>query len=444
MRFRWTRVVVALAAAGGATAPTLDVRADARAGATGALHPDLERAAAAVRAAKGPEVYAALRELWRTWDRADPAQVEEAIAAVAEDPQTAAPVKVYAELLRAYARRRRGDLDGAQARVDKLGFVRTWMSVGPFDNENKGGFDRAFPPEQELAEPIVPGRAYDGKERPVRWRVPPEITHFGWFDFGDLVRPRENVCAYATTFVRAKAGAKAPRKVSLWLGSEGATKVFWTGEEVLSDAAYRELDVDRVAATVSLAPGLNRLMVKVCGGDDAPKLALRIADEKGAPELGVEAVADPESSLAAAKNAKKPAQGDGKKGRAAKAKPVERGGLVGPVQAFERALAAGKPTPVLLEAYARYLHVTGGDPKAEHKARDLARRAAEAEPTVARLLLAGRLAEDRNQQREWIDKAAKIAGRDDVDVLLAQAQLAQSGINWREAVGSSRCTSRRG
>ena len=439
MRFRWTKVVIAVAAIGGAAGPSTDARADGRAGATGVLHPDLERAAAAVRGAKGPEVYAALRELWRTWDRADPTHVEEAIAAVAEDPQVAPAVKVYAELLRAYARRRRGDLDGADARVQKLGFVRRWMSVGPFDNENKAGFDRAFAPETELGEAIVPGRAYDGKERPVRWRVPPEITHFGWFDFGDLVRPRENVCAFATTFLRAKAGTK-PRKVSLWLGAEGATKVFWNGEEVLSDAAYRELDVDRLAVTVPLASGLNRLMVKVCGGDDAPKFALRVADEKGAPDLGVEAVADAEASLAATKNAKKApvARADGKGGRAATKpkEPASKGGVAGPVQLFERALAAGKPAPALLEAYARYLQVTGGDPKAEHKARDLARRAAEAEPTVARLLLAGRLAEDRNQQRVWIEKADALAGKghDDVEVLLAKAQLAQSGINWREAV----------
>ena len=36
----------------------------------GAVHPDLVRAEAAVRAAKGPEIYAALREVWRMWDRA--------------------------------------------------------------------------------------------------------------------------------------------------------------------------------------------------------------------------------------------------------------------------------------------------------------------------------------------------------------------------------------
>ncbi|MEJ7734654.1 MAG: DUF3857 domain-containing protein [Polyangiaceae bacterium] len=118
---------------------------------------------------------------------------------------------------------------------------------------------------------------------------------------------------------------------------------------------------------------------------------------------------------------------------------------------FERAVAGARPSPASLEAYARYLAVTGGDPDGEHKARDLARRAAEAAPTVRRLLLAGDLAEDRNQRREWIGKALAQAGvRDDgrtlprnmtgarreelLDVLLAKAQLDRTGPNWRDAV----------
>src|SRR5262249_2322251 len=85
----------------------------------------------------------------------------------------------------------------------------------------------------------------------------------------------------------------------------------------------------------------------------------------------------------------------------------------------------------------------------EHRARDLARRAAEADPTVKRLLLAGQLAEDRNQEREWVDRAAARA-RDEShppaprppgpaggrarDGLPAPAHLARAGANRRAAV----------
>ncbi|AUX47087.1 hypothetical protein SOCE26_085990 [Sorangium cellulosum] len=398
----------------------------------GAVHPEVLSAHAAVRAARGPEVYGALRELWRTWDRADPTQVEEAISSIAEARTTSAPARVYAELLSAYARRRRGDLDGAVAKIQKLGFIGRWATIGPFDNENKGGFDRAFGPEEELDQPIAAGRTYDGKARAVRWRVPPEAPQYGWFDFGDFIRPVEGVCGYATTFVRAKEGTRAPRPISIWVGADGAFKLFWNGEKVLADAGYRELDIDRFAASVSLSPGYNRLTIKVCGGASAPKFALRIGDERGAPDLDLDVTSDIGTQVTASQGgaraaAERPAPG---------AKPAARASSVeGPMQAFERAASAARPSPAVLEAFARYLTLTGGDAEGEHRARDLARRSAEAEPTVPRHLLAGQLAEDRNQQRAWIERAAALAGprRDDIDVLLAQARLAQTSPSWREA-----------
>ncbi len=400
----------------------------------GAVHPDLLRAEAGARAAKGPEIYAALRDLWRMWDRADPAQVEEAIAEVAESPSATPAVRVYASLLGAYARRRRGDLDGAIARIARLGFVGRWMALGPFDNENKAGFSRAFGPDLEPGLPLEMGRTYDGKERPVRWRLPPATAAYGWLDLGELVRPREGVCVYATTFVRAKAGTRAPRKVSLWAGAAGAFRVWWNGEAVLEDSGYRELDIDRFAATVTLQPGNNRITVKICGAEDAPKLALRIGDERGEPDLGIVVPAD----LIAAATAPAGTAPAGAKGAfvkpAAVAKPAAHAGPEGPMQAFEHLVSGARPAPAALEAFARYLATTGGDSKPEHRARDLASRAAEAEPTVKRLLLASQLAEDRNQQREWIDKAAARADGRDVDVLLAQATLARTGTNWRDAV----------
>src|SRR5262249_3704627 len=152
--------------------------------------------------------------------------------------------------------------------------------------------------------------------------------------------------------------------------------------------------------------------------------ALRIADERGEPDLGVEVPAD----LIAVATA--PAPPGGAKAPPVKAaakpgatKPAARGGPEGPMQAFERLVSGAHPAPAALEAFARYLASSGGDSKPEHRARDLARRAAEAEPTVKRLLLAGQLAEDRNQERVWIDKAAARADARDVEVLLTQAQL---------------------
>ena len=89
----------------------------------------------AVTHASGPFAYAALRKVWREWDQGDPAEVEEILREAAADTKVAPPVRAYAALLEAYARRRRGDLDGARARIASLGYVSRWLVVGPFDNE---------------------------------------------------------------------------------------------------------------------------------------------------------------------------------------------------------------------------------------------------------------------------------------------------------------------
>ena len=414
------RTLAALVFAFGCSIAPLESRAEG-----GAIHAEMQRAIAVLQESKGPEAYAALRELWRTWDRGDPQHVEEAIAAYAENPKISAPLRVYAELLQAYARRRRGDLDGASMRIQKLGFVHQWLTLGPFENENKSGFLEAYAPEQEMGEPISETRAYDGKERAIKWRLPPQGAAFGWFDFGDLMRPRENICAYATTFVRSRDASQGPRKISLWMGASGAFKVFWNGDNVLEDSGYRSLDIDRSAAVQTLLPGNNRLTVKVCGTTDAPKFSMRIGDETGAPASDLVFEASFLASLAKAPASKeqKPSQ-----------KTSPKNTLLGPLQAFEKAVAGDKPDPRALEGFARYLFVTGGDSDTEHRGRDLARRAASAQPTVARCLLAGELAEDRNQQKEWVDKAAEKASPGDLNVLLAQARLAAGSVNFRDAV----------
>ncbi len=380
-----------------------------------------------VERARGPEAYAAMRRLWLEWDQGDPAEVEELLRGLADEPRLGAPAKAYAGLLEAYARRRRGDLDGARARVSRLGYVGRWLVAGPFDNEGKAGLGRTFGPEADATEVVNLARTYEGKERPVRFRLVTGASPYGWTDFGVLLRPTAKVCAFVTTFVHDTRGPKvAPRTISLWAGSAGAMKVTWNGEEVLRDDKYRDLDAERFGARVTMRAGYNRLQAKVCGDDEAPLLALRLAGENGAPDPTIESDPDPShSGEAAAQRFKK---GDAKPAAA----PLD-----GPIPAFERLAKAGDAAT--LEAFARYLVLTQSDDGTENKARELARGAAEKAPTVARLLLAGELAEGRNQRAIWIEKAEALAAKgatnaEKIDVLLARASHARTGANWRDAI----------
>ncbi len=401
--------------------------------------PRLAKLRAEAAASPAPLAYVALRRVWADWDRGDPAEVEEALHEVAGDGAVAAPVRAYAALLEAYARRRRGDLDGARARIARLGYVGTWMMVGPFDNDGKSGFGSVFDPEKEQQQPLLVTHDYAGKDhKPVRWRLLPAVSPYAWVDFGAFVRPAEQACVYVATFVRDRRLAPGQtRPISVWAGASGAMRVFWNGGTILTDDKYRDLDSDRFAAGATLRRGWNRLEAKVCGDERAPMLSARVAALDGAPDEHLEVEADPGHSaveggavVPLGKNVD-PLHAD--QTAAAGPRAPE-----GPVQAFERAIGAGDPA--MLEAYARYLATTGSDDPTEHRAREIARKAADRQPTIARMLLAGELAENRNQRAAWLDKAEALLARgpasldETIDVLLARATSARAGVNWRDAV----------
>ena len=390
---------------------------------------DLEEATASLAAAKGPSVYAALRAVWDAWDRSDPNRVEEALVSASTDARLDPPARHYAALLASYARLRRGDVTAAKARIRGLGFVDQWQVVGPFDNEGRGGLESTFGPEADFASPIVPGRAYTGKERPVRYRAAPEAFPFGFLDLGSLVRPDRKACAYATSFVSEAPpqGTKAPkpagREITVWVGTAGSFKLFWNGTAVLTDSAERRFDADRFAASVRLLPGKNNLTVKACGTDTPPVVAVRLANAKGEPDRTLIAENSLEASTVAAQTVK--AKGS--------ARP-NKGGAEGPMQAFARLTTGQRASAEDLEAYARYLVRTGGDDPATHQARNLSQRAAELAPTIPRLLLAADLAEDHNQRARWVERAEKLPrGKSDVRVLLARAALAKESLHPRDA-----------
>ncbi len=395
--------------------------------------------------ARGPEAYAALRRIWSSWDRASPAQVEETLLGAGQARTLSEPQRVYADVLAALARFRRGDVKAAREEIRALGYVDRFLVIGPFDNEGKAGLDTAFGPELALGSSIVPGRAESGKERPVRWRAVPQEFPQGFVSFASLLRPDQKVCAYATTFVQAAKDTKAPRPISAWIGSGGAFKVFWNGSEVLESSVYSGHDFDRYAVPMTLEPGTNELTVKICGDENPPVLSVRLADARGAPDAAITFTNDVAASAKAAELVTKLTRSDkgttkgtaadkGKSERPKASKASPKGSVEGPVQVFDR-LTKGNASAANLEAYARYLYETDGDDSAVHLARDLAVRASDKEPTVKRLLLAAALAEDNNQRGDWITKAEALEGKAQPsrDVLLARAIQRRASPSFDEA-----------
>src|SRR5690606_22011893 len=144
---------------------------------------------------------------------------------------------------------------------------------------------QAFQPEAEFANEIVLGRAYTGKERPVRWRAVPRVFPYGWVDLGSLVRPEQKVCGYLTSFIKSKAGKS--KDISAWVGASGAFKVFWNGRQILQDTAYRGYDSERFATRAKLDAGYHNLTVKVCAQANSPNASVRVAEAGGHADPGL-------------------------------------------------------------------------------------------------------------------------------------------------------------
>ncbi len=223
----------------------------AQAGASNPFNVEQDRlAAAAERGGRRAEGVLPLLELWENWNWSTPSRSLAHLERLATSRRLSPPRRALAGALLARARLRVGDLEGSAAKTQELGYITTWRVIGSFDNEGKAGFDQAFGPERGRLEPPTMAEEFEGRERPVTWRLyPAETSRFGYINFDAIFRPYQNVCAYAETFVEVETA----QPLTLWLGAGGASKLWWNGREVLADDRYRQPFPDRSAVTVPAA-----------------------------------------------------------------------------------------------------------------------------------------------------------------------------------------------
>lgn len=365
---------------------------------------DAKNARLAAEAARGGRTARGvlpLLELWSRWDQTTPEKNLALLDGLARNRGLSPARRILIDTLLAQARTRTGHLDANPKHVEELGYLTRWRVIGPFDNEGKAGFDRATPPEDARLQAPDLQATYPGRERPVRWRdFPAEVVRDGYVSFGAILRPAENACALAETFVRSDRA----RPLSLWTGAGGAHKVYWNGEEVVRDAAYRRPSPDRGVVMVAARAGRNRLLVKVCVTDSAWGFQMRLGDVKGGSAAGLTHEASPTDGFELA-----PATA------AIRLPPSP----LAPLAELERAAAHEPPSAEALADLARYLSYTGSDDPAERRAKQLAQRAAELDPTVQHLLLAAQLAEERAEVMRFVDRALALAPTDPEVALMA-------------------------
>lgn len=385
-------------------APRADAAETPRSGVDAANEKLASRARSAGRDPRG---IVPLLMLWENWDRSTPSRLVAQLETLAKDARLPPDRRVLIESMLAEGRMRLGDTSLAQRRYEELGYVTQFRVVGPFDNEGKAGFDVETPPEQKRMQAPDLLEQYPGRERSVAWRELPDALRAGFVSFGAMLRPNENACALAETFVKSDRA----RPLSLWVGAGGAVKVYWNGDEVLRDASYRKPHPDRSVALVGAHAGWNRVLVKVCTTNTAWGFQLRIGDERGGVAKGLGYATNTISAL------------DIPKGQPKLRLPKPPLGSL----AWFEAEALRKPDSApLLADFARFLDLTGSDDPAERRAKQLAERAAELDPSVANLRLAAQLAEQRAEVLRFVDRAVALHP-DDAETRFMHASTVASG-----------------
>ncbi|MDA0935019.1 MAG: DUF3857 domain-containing protein [Planctomycetota bacterium] len=185
------------------------------------------------------------------------------------------------------------------ARLEReLGILSRFQICGPFDNERGAGYARDFGPENGFD----PDAAFEGKARAVGWReLPITAPPGGFIALGAMIRPAEQVLAYAATALVAERDGPA----TLLLGTSGSFRVYLNGEEVAQRDVRRQAVADQDAIGLSLRAGPNLLVLKICAQDERPAFVARLRGPRGARCEGVVDTMDP--ALLAATSGAEPA-----------------------------------------------------------------------------------------------------------------------------------------
>ncbi|MBI2193751.1 MAG: DUF3857 domain-containing protein [Planctomycetes bacterium] len=331
-----------------------------------------------------------------------PRRLDALFREILDSPSACPVLRSHADWFLALREFNRGERGRAEARLQRIGVVRDWWVIGPFDNEGKSGFDQGYPPEES----VDLSASYRGRERMVSWRVYPSINPYGEQDLAAIFRPNLHVCAYAV------AGVQSDRKqdVAIRVGSDDAVKVWLNGYPVLSNASYRPLRFDQDAGHGSLARGLNAVLVKVCQKDGEWGFRLRLTTPEGGGVSGIQVM--PAGRLKGQKLSwprreapdTPPSSGGG-----AEAGKDSEAGVVSPlVDLRDRALEEHAAAEAYLDL-GDYLAAVQAEDVGRNAPRAAYEKALEREPSRVRtLLLLAAGTEDHNERRAWLRRALEL------------------------------------
>jgi tetratricopeptide (TPR) repeat protein len=182
----------------------------------------------------------------------------------------------------------KGRISEAKSWFDRIGFIKAWRVIGPFNNVSGSGFDKVYPPETEDR----PDATYRGANGAlVQWTSLKETGHTGWIDMKQYYTSVAGVF-YASTYIYAD----REQRVHARLGTSGAFRLYLNGTEVHSTVEEHNNDLDTYITAVTLPKGWSHVLVKLCTYDiTSSNFLLRFTTEQGESIRDLEVTTTPKS-----------------------------------------------------------------------------------------------------------------------------------------------------
>ena len=155
-----------------------------------------------------------------------------------------------------------------------------WNVIGPFDNTDRAGFEKIFPPEKE----IDLQAKYKGKEKEIKWQPLASSDSLGKIDLNKPFGMLKETTAYAYTEFESESS----RTAELRLGCKNAWKIWVNGKFIFGrDEYHRGQRIDQYKLDIKLEKGKNTILVKACQNEQTEEwtvqweFQLRICDKSG-------------------------------------------------------------------------------------------------------------------------------------------------------------------
>jgi tetratricopeptide (TPR) repeat protein len=168
---------------------------------------------------------------------------------------------------------RTGRLDKAADELKIVGMPTDsdWMVIGPFDN--KDGFNRRYPPEKE----VDLKRSYRKGDQEIAWKPVHDENIDGYINLMDQYEKSDWSVAYALITIESP----GQKQVQFRTGSNESIKIWLNGNEVWRLNRIQDAIIDDQITNVTLNPGKNLVLLKICNRIGNWGFYFRVADNKG-------------------------------------------------------------------------------------------------------------------------------------------------------------------